>query len=155
MSWTIDEAAAVMGMPPHEVIAVAEVGDYHVVSTHDGQKTIVTEAGKAVLVKPDATEAEIAAELGITEAEFRAQLDRDEAVDLAAEGEPEDVPPAVGGENGGAGPETDPVPDVDAKELLAWVGDDQARAVRALEAEQAREKPRSTVVTALEKVAQA
>lgn len=153
MSWTIDEAAAVMGMPPHEVTAVAEVGDYHVVSTHDGQKTIVTKAGKAVLLKPDATEAEIAEELGITEAELRAQLDRDEAIDLVGDGEVEETP-LVGGENGG-GETPDPVPDVDAKELLAWVGEDQARAVRALEAEQAREKPRSTVVTALEKVAQA
>jgi hypothetical protein len=154
MSWTIDEAAAVMGMPPREVTAVAEVGDYHVVSTHDGQKTIVTDAGKAVLLKPDATEAEVAAELGITEAELRAQLDRDQAVDLAGDGEPEQIPPG-GGENGGDGT-PEPVPDVDAKELVAWVGDDPDRAVRALEAEQAREKgPRSTVVTALEKVAQA
>lgn len=36
-----------------------------------------------------------------------------------------------------------------ASEVLAWVGDDSERAVEALTAEQAREKPRSTLVKAL------
>lgn len=33
--------------------------------------------------------------------------------------------------------------------LMAWVGDDKERAARALEAEQAKDKPRSTVVKRL------
>lgn len=55
--------------------------------------------------------------------------------------------------------ETPPPPpeelDIDgtAAEILAWVGEDQDRAKEALEAEQAKEKPRSTLVKQLEKLA--
>lgn len=44
------------------------------------------------------------------------------------------------------------VPDGPAKDVLAWVGDDSDRAVAALEAEELRDQPRSTLVAALEKV---
>lgn len=37
--------------------------------------------------------------------------------------------------------------------VLAWVGDDPERATEALEAEQAKDKPRSTLVKQLEKLA--
>jgi hypothetical protein len=40
-----------------------------------------------------------------------------------------------------------------AADVLAWVGDDQERADEALEAEQAKDKPRSTLVKQLEKLA--
>jgi hypothetical protein len=46
----------------------------------------------------------------------------------------------------------DTVPDGAAAEVLAWVGDDPARAGAALKAEQQREKPRTTLITALEKL---
>jgi hypothetical protein len=40
-----------------------------------------------------------------------------------------------------------------AADVLAWVGEDPERAAVALEAEQAKEKPRSTLVKQLEKLA--
>lgn len=42
-----------------------------------------------------------------------------------------------------------------AAAVLAWVGDDPERAAEALEAEQAKDKPRSTLVKQLEKTAAA
>jgi len=42
-----------------------------------------------------------------------------------------------------------------AADVLAWVGEDPERAAVALEAEQAKEKPRSTLVKQLEKLAAA
>lgn len=42
-----------------------------------------------------------------------------------------------------------------ATEVLAWVGEDAARAREALEAEQSTEKPRSTLVKQLAKIAEA
>lgn len=44
--------------------------------------------------------------------------------------------------------------DATAAEILAWVGDDPERAAEALEAEQAKDKPRSTLVKSLEKLAE-
>ena len=44
--------------------------------------------------------------------------------------------------------------DATAAEVLAWVGDDPERAAEALEAEQAKDKPRSTLVKSLEKLAE-
>jgi hypothetical protein len=45
--------------------------------------------------------------------------------------------------------------DIDAKadDVLAWVGDNPERAAEALAAEQAKDKPRSTLVKQLEKLA--
>ncbi|MEU9333130.1 hypothetical protein AB0D49_08190 [Streptomyces sp. NPDC048290] len=40
-----------------------------------------------------------------------------------------------------------------AADVLAWVGENQERAARALTEEQARDKPRSTLVKQLEKLA--
>lgn len=47
----------------------------------------------------------------------------------------------------------DGVPDGTAAEVLAWVGDDPDKAGAALVAESARDKPRSTLIAALEKLA--
>lgn len=43
--------------------------------------------------------------------------------------------------------------DATAVDVLAWAGDDPERAQAALEAEQAKDKPRSTLVKQLEKLA--
>jgi len=59
----------------------------------------------------------------------------------------------LGGGEAGPPPDPDAVPDGTAADVLAWVGDDHDKAAKALEAEQAREKPRSTLVAALEKLA--
>lgn len=45
---------------------------------------------------------------------------------------------------------TDDVPDGVMADVLAWVGEDAERARAALDAEQQREKPRATLVSALE-----
>lgn len=43
--------------------------------------------------------------------------------------------------------------DATAADILAWVGEDSERAAEALEAELAKDKPRSTLVKQLEKLA--
>lgn len=43
--------------------------------------------------------------------------------------------------------------DANAAEVLVWVGEDPERAAEALAAEQAKDKPRSTLVKQLEKLA--
>lgn len=55
--------------------------------------------------------------------------------------------------DGSSSPPPDGLPTGGAKEILTWVGDDTDRARQALAAEQAREKPRSTLVAALTKLA--
>jgi len=46
----------------------------------------------------------------------------------------------------------DRVPDGSAETVLNWVGNDKTKAERALDAEQRRERPRSTLIAALEKL---
>jgi hypothetical protein len=67
------------------------------------------------------------------------------AASAVAEEGPEEVAP-VGDADG------DGVPDGAVAEVLDWVGDDSDRAVRAIEAEEVREKPRTTLISALEKL---
>ncbi len=52
-------------------------------------------------------------------------------------------------------PQVDPeaVPEGTVATVLGWVGDDRERAVRALEVENAADRPRSTLVGALEALA--
>lgn len=57
----------------------------------------------------------------------------------------------------GDGPQEPPVSLADAStatEVLAWVGEDQERAAEALAAEEAADKPRSTLVKQLKKLAE-
>lgn len=54
--------------------------------------------------------------------------------------------------DGGAGGDEPPV-DGTIDALMEWVGDDKERATRALEAEQGKDKPRSTVVKRLSSLA--
>lgn len=72
---------------------------------------------------------------------------------------PSKVTPVAGEVADGNPAGTDPRPDSlenasTAPEVLAWVGDDPERAEQALEAEEARDKPRSTLIRDLTKVAQ-
>lgn len=156
MTWSIEDAARAMGMASHEVLAVAEVGDYHVVTTHDGQHTAVTEEGEVLLLTK-----EQAAGLGIGEqAETDESVEDPDVAEIAElarqEQENQGQPPAPVVPVPDPGDEQpDAVPDVSKDELLAWVGEDTERAARALAVEQERDKPRSTVVAELEKVAQA
>lgn len=47
--------------------------------------------------------------------------------------------------------DAEPVPTGNIQDVLTWVGDDSARAQRALDAERASDSPRTTLVTELEK----
>lgn len=49
-------------------------------------------------------------------------------------------------------PDGNEVPDGSAKDVLAWVGDDSERALRALVAEQDKDAPRKVLVGQLEKL---
>lgn len=62
-----------------------------------------------------------------------------EVLDVVPEVEPEDQ------DGPGVDIDGDGVPEGSAKQVLAWVGDDPARAAAALEAETHREKPRTTL----------
>lgn len=68
------------------------------------------------------------------------------AIEVEAESGAQDGAPATPAEPG-------EVPTGGAKEILAWVGDDPQKARQALNAEQGREKPRSTLVATLTKLA--
>lgn len=74
----------------------------------------------------------------------RSELERLETVRSGVQQEAEAEPPAPPAEL-----------DIDAKadDVLAWVGDNPARAAEALELERAKEKPRSTLVKQLAKLA--
>lgn len=90
--------------------------------------------------------AELAAEL--------AEEDQDEDGD-GKEPDPPHSPPAASTDPGGGPPPPPSEMDIDGpvKDVLAWVGDDPDRAREALQAEQAKEQPRSTLVKQLEKTA--
>ncbi|RSD26354.1 hypothetical protein [Amycolatopsis eburnea] len=93
MTWSLDQAARVMGMPVHEVLAVAEVGNAHVVTTHDGQHTVITSDGIAHAIKRGASRDDLLA-LG---------FDEDEVAELDAAREsadPATADPATGGQQG-------------------------------------------------------
>jgi hypothetical protein len=97
------------------------------------------------LAKGEEVGGELAAYLASTRSEVE-PLDADAQAlfDGEADQQPESPEPADG------------ELDIDAKadDVLAWVGDDPERAEEALEAEQAKDKPRSTLVKQLEKLAE-
>lgn len=64
-----------------------------------------------------------------------------------------DEEPADGGD-GSSGPPASLAEASTAAEVLDWVGDDQERAAEALAVEEAAEKPRSTLVKQLKKLAE-
>lgn len=68
--------------------------------------------------------------------------------------EPESAAPAEPEESPAPPVDPDAVPSGTAAEVMAWVGSDSARAGRALVVEQTAEKPRSTLIADLTKVAE-
>jgi hypothetical protein len=123
MSLSIEEAAQKMGMKPHrEVTAVTAVDGGDVVTTHDGSHTFIADDGSMEFNVPAPAQAHVIVDVVGDE-----DLDDDE-----------DDPEAV--------------PEGSTDAVLAWVGDDPERAARALAAERDRDKPRSTLVAALEKL---
>lgn len=65
----------------------------------------------------------------------------------------EDGTPLAEPEAAPAAPDSDKVPSGSIAVVLAWVGEDPDRAVRALDVETAAERPRKGLVTALEALA--
>lgn len=122
----LNEAAARMGMKAGtEVVDVAETDDGHVVTTHDGQRTLIHSDGSMThgVADPDV---EVVEEISDEEAAQIAAY-----VDRATE---------VG---------DDEVPDGTANEVLEWVGEDVDRAERALDVELHSENQRTTLVAKL------
>ena len=78
----------------------------------------------------------------------------EEDKDEDADGQEQEQPSA---NPDGSSPSPEPPGELDidtkADDVLAWVGDDPERAKHAIEAEQAKDKPRSTLVKQLAKIA--
>lgn len=170
------EAARLLGMKTTEIVAVDAYGADTVVRLHDGSAARVPEhAATAAEVDwtfaPPITAADPAAaglrsELEeirrtafVPPAEWRAQLreasadgaDVDELIALIASWGPAGTSDAPA-EDYADEESADPVPDGSADAVLAWVGGDPVRASRAREAEQGRDRPRSTLLAQLDKV---
>lgn len=124
------EAATVLGMKDKEITDVAETPDGHVVTTHDGQRTLIHRDGSLThgVAEP--------------EVEVVGEVSDEEAVRIAAHMNGEAVTEA--GEAG-----DDEVPNGTAAEVLDWVGEDQDRAERALHLEMKSPNQRTTLVAKL------
>lgn len=82
-----------------------------------------------------------------------APADSVEVLESDPEPEPDGDDPGGDADEDGAPPAELDI-DGTAQQVLAWVGDDPDRAEEALAAEQAKDKPRSTLVKQLEKLAE-
>lgn len=129
------EVARHLGMKPAEIAAVAPLdGAGAVVEDHTGYRVLIMADGAlAPWVGPMPGHEDDDVPAG--------DEDADDGVD--------DDP------TGGSSDDNDPdaVPDGSAEVVLGWVAEDRERAARALKAEQARDKPRSTLTAHLEKLA--
>lgn len=114
-------------------------------------RVVVTEAFRAYLNMQPETFAEGQELKGSTAAYF---LEVGAAVE-PIDGEARDHLAGLGAPDGPVEQEPPAELDIEASAavVLSWVGEDRERAAAALEAEQAKEKPRSTLVKALEKLA--
>lgn len=110
-----------------------------------GHQPLTLEAGQVVT-------GSLAALLAKT-ARKRVTVLEDEQSDTGGDGgAPQDQDPPTGGQS----PADDDL-DIDASvaDVLAWVGEDPERAVAALDLEEAKDSPRSTLVKQLTKIADA
>lgn len=122
----IEEAAARLGMKPHrEVVDVVETPDGHVVTTHDGYRTLINPDGSMTFGVPE------------PDVEVVGELTEEEAAAIAVH------------VNRTTEAGDDQVPDGTAAEVLEWVGEDVDRAQRALDAELHSANQRTTLVAKL------
>lgn len=130
---SVTGAAKRLGMAVHEVVGVYAAEGGHVVVTHDGHPTLITDGGELVF----GAEA------------IRARLQLDEPADEEDDAEADD------GKTGGQTqtPDGDAVPEGTIEVVLAWVGDDKEKAAKALEVERGRPSPRSGLLAKLEPLA--
>lgn len=166
---TREEAARELGMRLREVISVTGRATDDVVTTHDGVRTVMGDDGSLTFYPAGKT-----APLPYSRGPRPAEAPEDplppaaapvtEAMALPPAGtQPpsvdnpapaddkttEDLPPGGDDTNLAAG---DEVPAGPTDLVLDWVGDDRARAQRALDAEKAAASPRKGVTVALEKL---
>lgn len=138
MSLTHEQAARRLGMKTSEVTGVEEVDAGHEVTTHDGQRVLVTE--DAVLP------------IGVATAEAAVP----EAAEVASEEDVAALHAKLQAAGGTGDDDLDnlvlAVPQGPNATVLEWVGDDSQKAAAALVAEQASASPRSTLIAALEKL---
>lgn len=164
----IEMIAQLLGMKRREIRSVEDAGEEYdgsiIVTTHDGQRTLVHADGTTEPYDADATPTPapqlhpagpapqlVPGELvpGTTTGDINTDGE------LVGDGGQADeldgkTPPAPAVTAAPIDP--DAVPAGNASVVLDWVGDDVDRARRALAAEQQASKPRGTVVAALEKV---
>jgi hypothetical protein len=103
-----------------------------------------------VVVLPDATEGKIA--YYYRGAVLPEGLNEDRVADVVGLGLVAEVEVDAAAVEQGDTADPNAVPDGTADEVLAWVGDDPARAARALVAEKIAEKPRTTLLDKLAKL---
>lgn len=111
-------------------------------STLDPQVEIVDDAPRAMGHNED-----LAGEVDEAREEFKNAVD--------AEAETPEVGPRAPGDHAGESDDSDEgdgPPDGSIDEVLAWVGDDHDRAQQALDAENAKSSPRSSLVSKLESI---
>lgn len=138
MTHTHEQAARALGMKISEILEVRPAATGSVITTHDGVQNLLTDEGAVVPLAPGALVAEHGPELEMPDADKQ-------AVSVEATKELAGQPPAEG--------ET-PGSDATVEAVMQWVGEDTDRARQALENEQHRDKPRVTLVAALEKLAE-
>jgi hypothetical protein len=148
------EAARTLGLADTEVLDAVETGDGTAVRVKDGSQRLITDDGVFALTDHPATsqfrrwEGSDAPVKALDEA--REEQVAEETPDINV-----DLPPAskeqLAAENEAAAGD---VPDGNADAVLDWVGDDRDRARQALEVEQERDNPRSTLIGKLRKVAE-
>jgi hypothetical protein len=140
MELSTEQAARRLGMKTSEVVGVEETDGGAVVTTHDGQRVVVTEDAvtplAVVLVGEAGPELAPAADAAVVAADEHERLQRE----AAAKGE------------GGEPPAELVVPEGPTQTVLDWVDNDPERAAAALADEQAKANPRSGLITALEKL---
>lgn len=145
---TREEVVRLMGAKDREVDDVQETEDGTVVTVR-GTRTLIREDGSMVH-GVDEPEVEVVEELSEEDAErIAAHVN---GVELVGDGTGEALPP-IDEDDPSAECVHDPVPEGSIAAVLEWVGDDADKAARALDAELAKDAPRSTLVAALEKFA--
>ena len=142
MPMSAADAAKTLGIKEREVASVEECAYGDVVTDTAGSRILMHETG------PHWYGYDKAPNTGLP-LWVDPSSDEDDAPEPAGEREDPGAEPSGGGDAAGV----EPVPDDTAAKVIEWVNGHPDRAVRALEAERARETPRTTLVAALEKLA--
>lgn len=138
MSLTRELAAQALGMKVREIVDIQHHRDGDLVTTHDGQVTVVDRDGTVRPRPAGPASAGVSVQIEAEPAKPAKKATSKRSKKLEAE-------PSA--------PAPLEVPDATPEEVLAWVGEDAARAAAALAAEEDRDEPREELIEALEKLA--